>query len=99
VESLHRHLFGKAGNRFYVIAPVVKAQYLRLPPEKPDLLTKDRKDYVIRLKEFRSDTLASSPEDFENYETLSMVLVDFAFNGKVFDMDVVYWVEDLSMRS
>lgn len=159
VESLHRHLAGKAGDRFYVIAPVVsfsflmdeirlgetiyvflkvpisvltrlierkslgafqqpcteadvnevidavgfdfisppvvKAQYLRLPPETPDLLTKDRKDYVIRLKEFRSDTLASSPEDFENYETLSMVLIDFAFNGKVFDMDVVYWAEDL----
>ena len=159
VESLHRHLAGKAGDRFYVIAPVVsfsflmdeirlgettyvflkvpisvltrliekkslgafpqpcaednvnevidaigfdfisppviKAQYLRLPPEKPDLLTKDRKDYVIQLKEFRSDTLASSPEDFENFETLSMVLVDFTFNGKVFDMDVVYWAEDL----
>lgn len=159
VESLHTHLAGKAGDRFYVIAPVVsfsflmdeirlgetiyvflkvpisvltrlierkslgafqqpcaeadvnevidavgfdfisppvvKAQYLRLPPEKPDLLTKDRRDYVIRLKEFRSDTLASSPEDFENYETLSMVLVNFAFNGKVFDMDVVYWAEDL----
>ena len=159
VESLHRHLAGKAGDRFYVIAPVVsfsflmdeirlgetiyvflkvpisvltrlierkslgafqqpcaeadvnevidavgfdfisppviKAQYLRLPPEKPDLLTKDRKDYVIRLKEFRSDTLASSPEDFENLETLSMVLVDFTFNSKVFDMDVVYWAEDL----
>jgi DNA modification methylase len=159
VESLHRVLGGKAGERFYMIAPVisfaflmdeirlgdttyvflkvpisvlarliekkslgafpqpcaeadvnevidavgfdfispplVKAQYLRLPPEKPDLLTKDRRDYVIRLKEFRSDTLASSPEDFENFETLSMVLVDFEFTSKIFDMDAVYWAEDL----
>jgi DNA modification methylase len=159
VESLHRVLGGKAGERFYLIAPVisfsflmdeihlrdttyvflkvpisvlarliekkslgafpqpcaeadvnevidavgfdfispplVKAQYLRLPLEKPDLLTKDCRDYVIRLKEFRSDTLASSPEDFENFETLSMVLVDFKFNGKIFDMDAVYWAEDL----
>ncbi|OGP92303.1 MAG: hypothetical protein A2156_15455 [Deltaproteobacteria bacterium RBG_16_48_10] len=79
----------------FISPPVVKAQYLRLPPEKPDLLTKDRRDYVIRLKEFCSDTLASSPEDFENFETLSMVLVDFEFNGKVFDMDAVYWAEDL----
>jgi site-specific DNA-methyltransferase (adenine-specific)/adenine-specific DNA-methyltransferase len=79
----------------FISPPLVKAQYLRLPPDKPDLLTKDRRDYIIRLKEFRSDTLASSPEDFENFETLSMVLVDFEFNGKVFDMDAVYWSEDL----
>lgn len=79
----------------FISPPVVKAQYLRLPPEKPDLLTKDRRDYVIRLREFRSDTLASSPEDFENFETLSMVLVDFEFTSKIFDMDAVYWAEDL----
>jgi hypothetical protein len=159
VESLHRALGGKAGDRFYLIAPVisfsflvdeirqggttyvflkvpisiltrlierkalgafpqpcaeadvnevidavgfdfisppvVKIQCLRLAPDNPDLLTKDLREYVIRINEFRSDTLASSPEDFENFETLSMVLVDFEFNGKVFDLDAVYWAEDL----
>jgi site-specific DNA-methyltransferase (adenine-specific)/adenine-specific DNA-methyltransferase len=159
VESLHRVLGGKAGNRFYLIAPVisfaflmdeirfgdtkyvflkvpisilarlidnkslgafpqpcaetdvnevidavgfdfispplVETQCLRLAPVKPDLLTQRRRDFVIRIKEFRSDTLASSPEDFENFETLSMVLIDFNFNGKVFDLDAVYWAEEL----
>ena len=159
VESLHHALGGKAGERFYLIAPVISfaflmdeinfgettyvflkvpisiltrlmenkalgafpqpcaeagvnevidavgfdfispprvvTLYLRLPPAKPDLLTQSRRDYVIRIKEFRSDTLASSPEDFENFETLSMVLLDFNFNGKVFDMDAVFWAEDL----
>jgi len=159
VESLHRVLGGKAGDRFYLIAPVisfaflmdeirfgdtkyvflkvpisilarlienkslgafpqpcaetdvnevidavgfdfispplVETQCLRLAPVKPDLLTQNRRDFVVRIKEFRSDTLASSPEDFENFETLSMVLIDFNFNGKVFDLDAVYWAEDL----
>ncbi|MBW6460974.1 MAG: site-specific DNA-methyltransferase [Bacteroidales bacterium] len=79
----------------FISPPVVKMQCLRLSPEKPDLLNKDIREYVIRIKEFRSDTLASSPEDFENFETLSMVLVDYDFNGKVFDLDSVYWGEDL----
>lgn len=79
----------------FVSPPVVKMQYLRLAPEKPDLLNKDIREYVIRIQEFRSDTLASSPEDFENFETLSMVLVDYDFNGKVFDLDTVYWAESL----
>jgi len=79
----------------FVSPPVVKMQCLRLAPEKPDLLNKDIREYVIRIKEFRSDTLASSPEDFENFETLSMVLVDYDFNGKVFNLDSVYWGEDL----
>jgi len=159
VESLHRVLGGKAGERFYLIAPVISfaflmdeinlgettyvflkvpisiltrlidkkalgafpqpcaetsvnevidavgfdfispprvvTQCLRLAPAKPDLLTQNRRDFIIRIKEFRSDTLASSPEDFENFETLSMVLLDFNFNGKVFDLDAVYWAEDL----
>lgn len=159
VESLHRVIGGKAGDRFYLIAPVisfaflmdeirfgdtkyvflkvpisilarlienkslgafpqpcaetdvnevidavgfdfispplVETQCLRLAPVKPDLLTQNRRDFVVRIKEFRSDTLASSPEDFENFETLSMVLIDFNFNGKVFDLDSVYWAEEL----
>ena len=158
-ESLHRVLGGKAGDRFYLIAPVisfaflmdeirfgdtkyvflkvpisilarlidnkslgafpqpcaetdvnevidavgfdfisppkVETQALRLAPVKSDLLTQNRRDFVVRIKEFRSDTLASSPEDFENFETLSMVLIDFSFNGKVFDLDAVYWAENL----
>jgi len=79
----------------FISPPLVETQCLRLAPVKPDLLTQSRRDFVVRIKEFRSDTLASSPEDFENFETLSMVLIDFNFDGKVFDLDAVYWAEDL----
>ena len=79
----------------FISPPLIEAVYLRQPPPKPDLLTKDRMDYVIRIKTFKSDTLASSPEDFENFETLSMVLMDFNFNNQVFELDTVFWAEDL----
>lgn len=79
----------------FISQPVVNAEYKRLKPEKIDLLNQKQKDYVIRLKEFKSDTLLSSPEDFHNFETLSMVLIDYDFDGKVFDMDAVFWAENL----
>ncbi len=50
---------------------------------------------MIRLKEFRSDTLGLQPGDFENYETLSMVLVDFTSTARSSIWMSVYWAEDL----
>ncbi len=50
---------------------------------------------VIRLKEFRSNGLLYSPEDFANFETLSLILLDFNYNHPVFSMDEHYWAEDI----
>ena len=33
-------------------------------------------DYVLELSEFRAQTLATDPEDFQNFETFSMAMVD-----------------------
>lgn len=79
----------------FISQPVVKIECLRMEPPKIDLLNKDQKDYVIRIKEFKSDTLLSSPEDFHSFETLSMVLVDYNFDGNVFKLEQVLWAEDL----
>jgi len=79
----------------FVSQPLVKAQRKRAKPDKEDLLNRHQKDYVIRLKEFRSHTLATAPGDFQNFETLSMILVDTDFRGDVFRLGKVYWAEDL----
>jgi site-specific DNA-methyltransferase (adenine-specific)/adenine-specific DNA-methyltransferase len=79
----------------FISQPIVKIECLRMEPPKIDLLNKDQKDYVIRIKEFKSDTLLSSPEDFHSFETLSMVLVDYNFDGNVFKLEQVFWAEDL----
>ena len=35
------------------------------------------------------------PVDFANLETLSMVMLDYNFNGEVFDLDEVFYAKDL----
>jgi DNA modification methylase len=79
----------------FISQPIVKAIYKREKPENLDLLNSRKKDFVIKLKEFRSKTLASDPNDFDNFETLSMVLVDTDFNDDVFNFSKVFWAEDL----
>lgn len=79
----------------FISQPIVKTTCCRLRPVKVDLLNRDQKDYVIRLKEFRTNTLSTDPEDFENFETLSMVLIDTDFRGDIFRLSKAYWAEDL----
>ncbi len=53
------------------------------------------KDYTIHIMEFRSKTLATDPEDFINFETFSMAMVDTDYDGKVFKLGKVIWAEDM----
>jgi len=50
---------------------------------------------VIKIKKFKSNILSKKPLKFENRETLSMVMVDYDYNGEVFDFDDVFYAEDL----
>ena len=42
------------------------------------------RDFVLEIREFRSQTLATEPDDFKNFETFSMAMVDLDYNGDVF---------------
>jgi hypothetical protein len=52
-------------------------------------------EVVIELTEFRSQTLTTDPEDFQNFETLSMVMLDLSYNGDIFQLGKVIWGEEL----
>lgn len=154
VDSLHGALRGKAGERVYVIAPVVamdfvedevtkggttyvflkvpisillrlierKAPAALLQPSKegdvnevidavgfdfisqPQVVWQAKKncrkgelfaDYTLEISEFRAQTLATDPEDFQNFETLSMAMVDPDYNGEVFRLGHVFWGDDV----
>jgi len=62
---------------------------------------KDRRDgqlffeYVLEITEFRAQTLATDPEDFQNFETFSMALVDLDYDGDVFRLSQVIWGEEV----
>lgn len=79
----------------FVSQPIVDYKMLCELPRKADLLSASRQDYILRLTQFRSNTLATDPEDFLNFETLSMVLIDANYNGDYFNLESVVWAESL----
>lgn len=59
-------------------------------------------EYALEITEFRSQTLTTEPEDFANFETLSMAMVDFDYRGAdaedenpVFSLSRCFWGEEL----
>jgi DNA modification methylase len=52
-------------------------------------------DYVLDISEFRAQTLATDPEDFTNFETFSMAMVDTDYDGEVFRLNRVFWGDDV----
>ncbi len=76
--------------RDFVSQPVVRVKAHR--GRKGDGLFRH---YLLDIIEFRSRTLATDPEDFPNFATFSMAMVDTDYDGKVFTLDKVFWGEDL----
>lgn len=52
-------------------------------------------DLVVLISEFRSQTLTTDPEDFANFETFSMAMVDLDYDGDIFRLGRVFWGEEL----
>lgn len=57
------------------------------------------KECVIKIKKFKSNIISKKPMQFENLETLSMIMTDYDYNGKVFDFDDVFYAEDLKQKN
>jgi len=53
---------------------------------------------IIRIKKFKSNILSKKPIKFENRDTLSMVMVDYDYNGRVFDFNDVFYAEDIKKQ-
>ena len=79
----------------FISQPIVDANYTREKPSAEDLFNQKSRDYVIRLADFRSNTLASDPQDFAPFETFSMVLVDTDYDGETFNLNRVFWADDI----
>jgi site-specific DNA-methyltransferase (adenine-specific)/adenine-specific DNA-methyltransferase len=79
----------------FVSQPLVNAKYERQKPKERTIFNQNKKDFVIKIKDFRSNTLVYDPEDFENFETFSMVLIDTNYNDDYFNFDKVFWSSDI----
>ena len=73
----------------------MKASYYRRKPEDLNLFNAGKKDFAIEISSFKSNTLVYDPEDFENFETFSMALVDTEYNDEYFNLDKVFWASDI----
>ncbi len=79
----------------FIQVPKVECKYYLEKPKNPNLLNQKTKDCVIKIEKFESKIISRKPVDFANLETLSMVMIDYDFNGEVFDLDEVFYADDL----
>jgi hypothetical protein len=56
-------------------------------------------EYVIRINKFESTIISRKAVAFDNLETLSMVMLDYDFNGDIFDLDQVFYAENLKRNN
>jgi len=79
----------------FIQVPTVECDY-SIEKKKGQLeLGKGIKECVIKIKKFESKVISRKPLEFANLETLSMVMLDYDFNGEVFDLDEVLYAENL----
>ena len=79
----------------FIQVPTVECKYYMDKPKSPNLLNQKTRECVIKIEKFQSKIISRKPLEFANLETLSMVMLDYDFNGEVFDLDEVFYAEDL----
>ena len=79
----------------FISQPKVKASYRSRKPADRNMFNAGKRDFSIEISIFKSNTLVYDPEDFENFETFSMVLVDTDYNDDYFNLDTAFWANEI----
>lgn len=79
----------------FIQIPDVECEYFIEDKKGQVEIANGGKEAAIKIEKFKSNILSKKPLEFENRETLSMVMVDYNYNGEVFDFDDVFYAEDL----
>ncbi len=79
----------------FIQIPIVECRYIKENRENKEFFNIKEDKYIIKIDRFESRILSRKPVHFENIETLSMVMLDYDFDGEVFDLDEVFYAEDL----
>ena len=100
IRELHKVQFKKfrqpqSKNNVNDLDDAVGFHFMRQPEVKSNISVANKEVQVV-IKKFLSDyTEDETGREIENFESLSMVLVDKDFNGSEFDMDEYYFADDL----
>ena len=79
----------------FIQVPAVECKYFIQDTKGQLELGKGTKECVIKIEKFESRVISRKPLEFANMETLSMVMLDYDFDGEVFDLDEVFYAEEL----
>ena len=79
----------------FIQVPLVECTYFIGNRNGQLELGQNDKDCIIKIERFESKVISRKPFDFANFETLSMVMLDYEFDGEVFDLNEVFYAEDL----
>ena len=83
----------------FIQIPDIECDYLLESKKGQMEIDRSNKEAVIKIRKFKSNILSKKPLKFENRETLSMVMVDYDYNGEVFDFDDVFYAEDIKKQA
>ena len=64
-------------------------------PELSLIIVKTARVGAVKIKKFESKARVRGENVLNGHEALSMVMVDFNYDGKVFDLDKAYYAQDL----
>jgi site-specific DNA-methyltransferase (adenine-specific)/adenine-specific DNA-methyltransferase len=79
----------------FIQTPRVECKYF-IDNKKGQLkLGEGTKECVIKIEIFESKVISRKPLEFANLETLSMVMLDYDFDGEVFNLGEVFYAEEL----
>lgn len=65
------------------------------PPEVECDYLADKEHLIVKIKTFKSRIRSKKPLKLKNRESLSMVMADWNFDGKVFDLDKTFFAEEI----
>jgi len=74
----------------FIRLPEVACEYL-IKPREGELIN----EAVIQIKTFKSKAMVKGATQKGNLETLSMVMVDYDYDGEVFALDAVFYAGDI----
>jgi len=74
----------------FIRLPEVECEYL-VKPQEGQMIN----EAVIHIKTFKSKAMVKGATQKGNRETLSMVMVDYDYNGEVFALDAVFYAADI----
>ncbi|TAE49486.1 MAG: site-specific DNA-methyltransferase [Cytophagales bacterium] len=96
IKELHKEQFKKirqpqSKNKINEVEDTIGFHFMRQPEAKSEF-----KNGILYLSEFRSSfPKEETNQEMENFESLSMIIIDDNFNGKEFTMNAYYFAEDL----